>query len=259
MEKIKLKPTVILTSVSLMGQWEDECKKHAPGLVVKTFHSSRTKNSNNLAHWQLRDIPSLNKIDLIISTSTFSWPADGECYFALNGAVLVFVYPFSHSHIFFIAVTKDCEFHRIVQDESHLFGTASVRIDCANAISSSLRWNVTATPAISSTMELTKQLQFMRGGSKYESFTGDFSVLHQAMSEFHYRQSESRLNHLVDLLQTYMIRHTKSQRINGSEALALPPSTTSTVMLTMSKDESKAFNCSESFCSVLHISIQPLV
>ena len=29
--KIKLKTTVILTSVSLMGQWEDEARKHAPG------------------------------------------------------------------------------------------------------------------------------------------------------------------------------------------------------------------------------------
>jgi SNF2 family DNA or RNA helicase len=90
-EKIKLKPTVILTSVSLMGQWEDECKKHAPGLVVKTFHSSRTKNRNNISHWQLRDTPSLNKIDLIISTSTFNWPAFGECYIVLNGVVTVYL------------------------------------------------------------------------------------------------------------------------------------------------------------------------
>ena len=45
--RVKVKATVILTSCSLLGQWEDEMQKHAPGLVVKTFHGSRgAKNAN---------------------------------------------------------------------------------------------------------------------------------------------------------------------------------------------------------------------
>ena len=39
-----------------------------------------------------------------------------------------------------------------------------------------------------------------------------------------------------------MIRHTKNQQINGDQALALPPATTSTIMLLMSQEEDRAFN-----------------
>jgi SNF2 family DNA or RNA helicase len=62
------------------------------------------------------------------------------------------------------------------------------------------------------------------------------------MNSFKAQPSEATFSNLVNLLQTFMIRHIKSQRINGSEALSLPPSTTSTVMLTMSRDEDNAFN-----------------
>lgn len=162
----------------------------------------------------------------------------------------------------------------MVQDESHLFGKGnSAKLDCANAIRSSLRWGVTATPCTSSATDLTKQMRFLQGGSSYGSFTGDFTSLQEAIQRFHSRPSQTTLSRLVDLLQrNFMILHTKSQRINGSAALALPPSTTSTgeqrllyfasvfllsytscllthyrntVMLTMSRDEDAAFNFSE--------------
>jgi hypothetical protein len=78
-EKLKVKPTVILTSVSLMGQWEDEAKKHAPGLVVKVYHHSRKKKScKEYISLTRGDISNLNKVDVIISTSTFKWPEESE-------------------------------------------------------------------------------------------------------------------------------------------------------------------------------------
>ena len=76
--KIKLKTTVVLTSVSLLGQWEDEVKKHAPGLVVKVFHGSRKKAPNNMKVLKDQDIPDLSKVDIIISTATFAWPTPSE-------------------------------------------------------------------------------------------------------------------------------------------------------------------------------------
>ena len=76
--KLKLKTTVVLTSVSLLGQWEDEVKKHAPGLVVKVYHGSRKKALNNMKVLKDRDIPDLAKVDVLISTATFAWPTSSE-------------------------------------------------------------------------------------------------------------------------------------------------------------------------------------
>ena len=73
----------------------------------------------------------------------------------------------------------------------------------------------------------------------YPLFTLVFASHRQS---FNRHPSESTFNGLVNLLKTFMIRHTKSQRINGSEALALPPATTTTIMLTMSAAEDEAFN-----------------
>ena len=77
-------------------------------------------------------------------------------------------------------------------------------------------------------MDLESQLSFIQSE---DSNKDSFDALRSAISNFRYKQSESSFNSLVGLLRPFMIRHTKSQRINGSEALALPPSTTSTIML----------------------------
>ena len=73
--KIKVKTTVILTSCSLLGQWEDEFRKHSPGLTVKIFHNSRKKRaSTTIDLRERRSVLGMNSIDVIISTSTFLWP-----------------------------------------------------------------------------------------------------------------------------------------------------------------------------------------
>ena len=64
----------------------------------------------------------------------------------------------------------------------------------------------------------------------------------KAQNNFQRKPSEITFNHLVNFLKTFMVHHMKSQQINGSEALALPPTMTSIIMLTMSRDEDKAFN-----------------
>ena len=197
-------------------------KKHAPGLVVKSFHNSRKKSNDmtiKLSHHasDRRAVANLNAVDVIISTSTFMWPS---------------------------VVTKCFEFHRVVQDESHLFikNGVSARMEYANLITAPLRWGVTATPATNSANDLNKQLSFIVGTDAIFPAPNSSSAFRSAVRSFCLTPSQDTFNSLVNLLKTYMVRHTKSQRINGNEALALPPSTTSTIMLTMSADEDRAFN-----------------
>ena len=239
MDKLKLKGTVILTSVSLMGQWEDEVEKHAPGLTIKTFHSSRRSNplfvNLSLGHRsrKVRDgdgkdhttspdecnadsMVELSKADVIISSSTIWWPK---------------------------LVAKGFEFRRVVHDESHLFGGPSAKVEAANYISSQFRWCVTATPLASSFRDLGRQLEFIWGKERWGAggaYQGDYNEIERATRTGN--DSQEQFDRLVGILGRYLIRHTKSQRIGGEEILALPPSTTSTVMLTMSKDEDKALN-----------------
>ena len=133
--KLKVKTTVIMTSVSLLGQWEDECRKHAPGLRVGRYHPGSNKHitSSDLQH-----------LDVVVSTSTFRWDGHVADYF---------------------------KFHRIVVDESHLLSTApsSARLEFAVQKDSDLRWCVTATPITASIAELRKRLTFLSAG-----FDGQF-------------------------------------------------------------------------------------
>lgn len=231
-------PTICSRPTTSGLQREDEVKKHAPGLIVKTFHSSRKKKNKEAVDLRDRqEILSLNNIDVIISTSTFAWPSYSEYsrHYVLIELARTFI-ALIVSYFLFATVTESCVFHRVIQDESHLFDSPSAKTDHANKIIAPRRWGVTATPMTNSSRELSNQLKFIQGSEPYNIF----SPLKQAI--YAYVQTENTFNHLVELLQTFMVRHTKSQRINGSEALSLPPSTTSTIMLKMTPDENRAFN-----------------
>ena len=123
----KVKGTVIMTSSSLMGQWEDECKKHAPHLKVVRYHGSATRVTKE----------QLQAADIIISTATFKW-----------------------DEVF----CKKFLFRRHVMDESHLFSrsSCSAKIYCANRVNAPLKWCVTATPMTASSNELSNQCCFLR-------------------------------------------------------------------------------------------------
>lgn len=193
-QRPKLKTTVVFTSVSLLGQWEDECARHAPGLVVRRFHpTSKGKTAKFLDESQT----TANPPDVIISTTTFSWPD----------------------------WTKDYEFHRVVVDESHLFGTASAKRNYADAVPSLRRWCCTATPMSMSAGSISTQALFL----------GRQDLL-MAAHYFDLKRPGS-FAAFKDKLAPIFIRHTKAQRIGGSCALALPASVARTVTLTMSADE----------------------
>ena len=137
LEPLKVKTTVILTSVSLMGQWEDECKKHAPGLRIARYHGDQRHRFSPVQ---------LHHLDLIISTATFKWADD---------------------------IVDKFEFHRLVMDESHLFTTAptSAKFDFAKRINSEMKWCVTATPFTTSINGISGQLHFLSKGRCLRSRT----------------------------------------------------------------------------------------
>jgi len=170
-EVLNVKCTVVFTTKSLLGQWEDEVKKHAPHLKVYRVHG---KTKIKLAE--------LAKADVIVTMSTVAW-----------------------SSVF----TSHYKYHRVVVDESHLLGTVSARLQHVCDLQTDRCWNVTATPMVSSVSDLKKQITFLDLEEERKSMT------------------------TVDFLKKYMIRHTKSQRINGAVALGLPESTTTIKMVKM--------------------------
>ena len=106
-------------------------------------------------------------------------------------------------------------------DKSHLFysrkGSASPYK--ARVVPALNRWCVTATPMTSSSSELHVQAHYL--GMPYDH--------------------TCRLITDADFLKTHMIRHMKSQRINGATALALPKSSSSIEMIQMTPREENAY------------------
>ena len=84
---------------------------------------------------------------------------------------------------------------------------------------------MTATPCTSSAGELYRQLSFLGG---IDGFPGRNFDVGNAKNKFYW---------LLDVLKPTFVRHTKAQRINGSAALALPPSSTTTTLVAMSDVE----------------------
>jgi len=198
--KVTLKATVILTSVSLLGQWEDECAKHLDGsFKIMVCHGSRGKKK--AFHFFDSDAEKISDVDIIIGTSTKMWES---------------------------TFTSAFQFHRVVHDEGHLLGKGNSASPWnALEIRGSKRWSVTATPCTSSITELNNQLRFLTSERDGPTRIGLPRSIDNKRGFFD----------ALDRLQKMMVRHTKNQRIGGDEALALPPSTTTTTMITMTDEE----------------------
>jgi hypothetical protein len=134
-----LKTTVVLTSESLMGQWEDAVQMHASGLKVRRFRPSLlrpSKVSLDLREPESKWKDELQTVDVLISTATFAWPTQ---------------------------VTRNYSFHRVVMDEAHikLPGQRMRNMNHAKQIKACRKWCVTATPCITSIDDLCTQADFL--------------------------------------------------------------------------------------------------
>ena len=179
-KRLKVKATVVFTTVSLLGQWEDEVKKHAQSLKVYCHHPSSKMKIADLAD-----------ADIVVTTATFKWAN---------------------------VLTTSFEFRRVVVDESHLIGSVSARMEQVLDVNAECRLCVTATPFTTSLSDLDRQSKFLR-----------------------LEDERTRLSP-VNFLDRYVIRHLKSQLINGEPALALPKSTTTTKMVSMTDWERNTFH-----------------
>ena len=203
-KKIKLKTTVIRTSVSLMGQWQEECKKHAPNLVVKRYHPT-SENSRmdkkDLLQWNKTKAlaKDLAEADVIITSATSKKNVQFEQLF---------------------------EFHREIVDESHLMGSVSLKRDYVGV--SKTRWCITATPF---------------GGNGLRAQNDSFLnwTSGNRFRECNHLSPKEQFYFKLRELKKVMIRHTKSQQINGSAALVLPESTTDVLFVHMNEKERKMY------------------
>ena len=121
----------------------------------------------------------------------------------------------------------DKRFHRKIIDEAHLASNPASVNTPAN-----YTWYVTGTPFSSSLKDLDQP------ATRIKHWTQGIKI----------RSLEYSINSLDDVataLRKVMIRHTKSQRIAGDVALALPDSSTEIVWLNMNEEERSRYQNSE--------------
>ena len=151
--RLPLKATLVLTNVSLVGQWEDEFKKFAPGLRVQRFYGGGKFTKRGIGDW--RDV------DVLVST---------------------FTTPFYTANRFGNALIAGAQFHRIVIDECHLART-STRI---HELRATHKWAVTGTPMSKSVYDLMTQASII------DQQTSEFSGLMRDAS-MHHRGARDKL------------------------------------------------------------------
>jgi SNF2 family DNA or RNA helicase len=200
--------TVVLTSVSLMGQWEDEAKKHAPGLSIRCFHPpSRSRVA--------LDLRIIRDVDIIISTATFEWPRH---------------------------VTDHVEFHRVVMDEAHLLSnTSTANLSWAMKLRAKRRWCVTATPCTSSILDLKLQMKFLEIKNNTPLSDAFQKLVDSGSNDTAQSNNDAAFDTFVQLFSNFVTRHEKSQLVGGTEALALPSKVCKVVTLKMSCQEKTQF------------------
>ncbi|KAH8051519.1 hypothetical protein JL722_10692 [Aureococcus anophagefferens] len=119
---------VVALALALVGQWEDEIKKFAPGLVVARFYGSDKLSPKKLADW--RDV------DVLVSTFTTKFKAP---------------------NVFGDLLVDSLRFHRIVVDEIHLtFQSADFR-----QLKADRKWAVTGTPMTTAVDHLSRSASFL--------------------------------------------------------------------------------------------------
>jgi superfamily II DNA or RNA helicase len=241
-EPTKLKLTIIVVNNTIVQQWADELKRFAPSLQVLMFYGDGKKKTAGLA--QLRDV------DVLLTTPHMALPP----YFLANVRA-----------------------HRLVVDEAHLLGdpnsTTTQKLNYLSQYQTSLMWLVTATPISTDLRQLTNQAHLLgqwEHGLKLKEIShgiisvpwppkpGDSNYPMWQICTNQGRDPETaapkrqvKNEELVERLRKLIIRHTKSQRIGGEVALALPETECSTLWLEMSEDERVMYN--------VHRCIQPSV
>jgi len=195
--------TLVITNHTLVQQWADELAKFAPGLKILT-HFGLSGKKRDQAFEKLRDY------DVLLTTPHITMPP---------------------------AVVSNVRFHRMVVDEAHLLelhgvGTMGAKVEALNSYHTNNLWLVTGTPFSTSLGQLKTQANLL--GHAYHGLKVAETWATRAT---HPRGPMTDNPEVVERLKKLMIKHSKSQRIGGEVALALPATDAETVWLDMSPDE----------------------
>jgi len=197
--------TVVLVHNTLVGQWTDELRKFAPHLKLGRGYGSRRAFTQEY----------LDSIDVLVTTP-HSGLGLGRKTSSLGGDVV--------GHV-----------RRLVLDESHLYEKGAEPKMPTTKVFTQWRakfvWCVTGTPFSTQLVQLETQARILgqwEGGFKLSTI----------LAGSPYQSSVYKSNdEVVDMLREVMIRHSKSQRIKGEVALALPESECNTAWVTFSRSE----------------------
>ena len=185
------------------------CASSAAGLTVFSAHSS-IKNDNTR----------IEKADIVLSTAGSQIPD----------------------------ILRAKPIHRLMIDESHLLGrecTTSFKL--LFGYHARNIWLVTATPLSRSVDDLKTTAVLLGHTGKCLGGHGhgqDLVRLDNNAMLVKHTMVDGLGDALVSKLRRLMIRHTKSQRIGGELALALPESDTCTIWLDFSAEESRLYDLS---------------
>ena len=113
---IELKATLVVTKVTLLGQWQDEIRRFAPSLRVVVYHGTAPKDKASMFKGNSRI---LLEADIVLATHAVQFP------------------------------TELLRFHRLVVDESHAATRAALKHQA------NFKWGVTGTPMSGDVQELS--------------------------------------------------------------------------------------------------------
>jgi superfamily II DNA or RNA helicase len=196
--------TVVALPPTLIGQWQDELQRFAPGLEVVTFHSMDYGGAT----------------------------ADKESALQRMCGADVILTSF-HSDLAKKLRSRQMGEHgirRLIIDESHLAAATSLTRKNVSGFEPRFVWMLTGTPISSSTSDLSFGMVSLLGKPP---IIEPFLQAGGAGEEFRPPPSAS----LATVLRKLVIRHLKSQRIGGQAALSLPEKDAAVVWLDMKEDE----------------------
>jgi DNA repair protein RAD5 len=207
------KTTLVVCPMSLLSQWEDECKRSTTDTIrVQTYYTA----GRNIRH-ALSTPP-----DVLITTYGTLQSEHAQSKRALGGPTLF-----------------DVEFHRVILDEAHIIKSPSTAIaQACYKLQSRHRWALTGTPIQNKLDDLFSLVHFLRR----EPWNSN-SVWNRLITLPFQRKDPKALQTVQRVMEPIVLRRTKESRdLNGVPLLQLPPKAIQVVYLDFSRQEREIYD-----------------
>ncbi|KAJ7112399.1 SNF2 family DNA-dependent ATPase [Mycena crocata] len=258
-------PTLVVAPLALVGQWAEEIKKMAEGLVVvKHQGPSRTKSSATLrrAHVVVTTYDTVRseygsfaptakdeiktaaaKAKAKAKASSDSDDSDGEAeHFGRTVAAKKGKAPAKKEKAKACALFE-VKWYRIVLDEAHNIKNRNTKnaVACCE-LQGKFRWCLTGTPMQNSVDELFSLLKFLRIKplNDWERFNSQIAKPVKSG-----KGAGRAMKRLQVVLQQIMLRRTKTQQLNGKALVDLPPRTVKVISCAFDASEQAFYTALE--------------